>query len=67
MSQICDHGHTCVFDSTECEIMNISTNKVVATTTRTPHNIYIIEKSIKSVATWEQKMRASSNIEDWDT
>ena len=42
VSQICDHGHTCVFDSTRCEIMKKGTNKVVATATRTPQNIYML-------------------------
>lgn len=36
VSQICDHGHTCIFDSEGCKIVKQSTNKVVATATRTP-------------------------------
>ena len=43
VSQICDHGHTCVFDSKGCEIVKQGTNKVVATATRTPQNIYILD------------------------
>ena len=44
VSQICDHGHTCIFDSEGCKIVKKSTNKVVATATRTPQNIYILDK-----------------------
>ena len=44
VSQICDHGPTCVFDSKGCEIVKQGTNKVVATTTRTPQNIYILDR-----------------------
>ncbi len=39
-----DHGHTCVFDSIGCEIMKMGINKVVAIATRTPQNIYMLEK-----------------------
>ena len=45
VSQICDHGHTCIFDSEGCIIVKQNTKKVVSTATRTPQNIYILEKT----------------------
>ena len=45
VSQICDHGHTCIFDLEGCKIVKQSMNKVVATATRTPRNIYILDKT----------------------
>ncbi len=44
VSKIFYHGHTCVFESKGCEIMKKGTNKVVCTATRTPQNIYILDK-----------------------
>ena len=44
VSQICDHGHTCIFDLEGCKIVKQSTNKVIATATRTPQNIYMLDK-----------------------
>ena len=44
-SQICDHGHTCIFDSEGCKIVKQSMNKVVATAARTSQNIYILDKT----------------------
>ena len=44
VSQIYDHGHTCIFDSTGCEIIKTTTCKIVAVATRTPQNIYILDK-----------------------
>ncbi len=41
--------HTCVFVSTECEIMKTGTNKVVATAKETPQNIYILNKINKVI------------------
>ena len=37
---MCDQGHILIFNSKECEIRKEGSNKLVATTTRTPNNIY---------------------------
>ena len=42
MSQMCDQGHTCNFDSGKCKIKDRDTCKLVATTTRTSNNVYIL-------------------------
>ena len=43
VSQMCDQGHTLTFDSEQCEIRKKKSGKLVATTTRTANNIYILD------------------------
>jgi hypothetical protein len=40
--QMCDQGHTLIFDSKECEIRKEGLGRLVETTIRTPNNIYIL-------------------------
>jgi hypothetical protein len=44
VSQMCDQGHRLVFDSKKCEIRKEKSNKLVATTVRTPSNIYVLNE-----------------------
>jgi hypothetical protein len=44
VSQICDQGHTLVFYSQKCEIRSEKYGRMVATTLRTPNNIYILDE-----------------------
>jgi hypothetical protein len=44
VSQICDQGHTLDFDSQKCEIRSEKYGRLVATTLRTPNNIYILDE-----------------------
>jgi hypothetical protein len=44
VSQMCDQGHKLVFDSQKCEIRKSDSGRVVATTVRTPSNIYVLSK-----------------------
>ena len=46
-SQICSQRHTPLFNSKECEIRRKGPGKLVATTTRTPNNIYILNENGK--------------------
>ena len=39
---MCDQGHILIFSSKDCEIRKEGTNRLVATTARTPNNIYIL-------------------------
>jgi hypothetical protein len=39
---MCDQGHRLIFDSEKCEIRKEGSVKLVATTIRTPNNIYIL-------------------------
>ena len=44
VKQMCDQGHTLIFNSKECEIRGEGSDKLVAITTRTPNNIYILNE-----------------------
>jgi hypothetical protein len=44
VSQMCDQGNTLLFDSKKCEIRKEGLGKLVATTLRTPNNIYILNE-----------------------
>ena len=44
VSQMCDEGHELLFNSRECRIRKEGSGKLVATTTRTPNNIYVLDK-----------------------
>jgi hypothetical protein len=41
---MCDQGHTLLFDSKKCEIRKEVSEKIVATTIRTPNKIYILNE-----------------------
>ena len=43
VSQTCDQGHICIFDSKKCEIRRKYSGKLVGTVVRTPSNVYILE------------------------
>ena len=43
VSQTCDQGHICIFDSKKCEIRRKDSGKLVGTSMRTPSNVYILE------------------------
>jgi hypothetical protein len=43
VSKICDQGYTFVFDSQKCKTRENNSGRLVATTTRRPKNIYILD------------------------
>ena len=43
VSQTCDQGHICIFDSKKCEIKRKDSGKLVGIAVRTPRNVYILE------------------------
>jgi hypothetical protein len=43
VSKICDQGYTLTFDSRKCKIRENNLGILVATTTRRPNNIYILD------------------------
>ena len=43
VTQTCDQGHICIFDSKKCEIRRKYSGKLVGTIVRTPSNVYILE------------------------
>ena len=46
VSQTCDQGHICIFDSKKCEIRRKDSGKLVGTTSRTPENVYILNTKL---------------------
>ena len=43
VSQTCDQGHICIFDSEKCEIKNKKSGKVVSIAMRNTNNVYTLE------------------------
>jgi hypothetical protein len=43
ISKICDQGYTLTFDSRKCKIRENNLGRLVATATRRPNNIYILD------------------------
>jgi hypothetical protein len=43
ISKICDQGYTLMFDSQKCKIREKNSGRLVATATRRPNNIYILD------------------------
>jgi hypothetical protein len=43
VSKICDQGYTLMFDSRKCKIRENNSGRLVATATRRPNNIYILD------------------------
>ena len=41
---MCDQGHIFTFNSKKCETRQESLGRLVATTTKTPHNVYILNE-----------------------
>jgi len=44
VSQICDQGHTLVFDSQKCEIRSEKSGRMDSTKLMTPNNMYILDE-----------------------
>ena len=42
VSQTCDQGHICIFNSKKCEIRRKDLGKLVWIDVRTPSNVYIL-------------------------
>ena len=41
---MCDQGHTLTFDSQNCKVRKEEYDKLVFRETRTPNNVYILDK-----------------------
>jgi hypothetical protein len=44
VNKLCDQGYTFTFDSQKCEIREVDLGRLVTTTTRSPNNIYILDR-----------------------
>ena len=48
VGQMCDQGHTILFNSTKCEIRKGRYGKIVATASRAPNDIYVLDEATKA-------------------
>ena len=48
VGQVCDQGHTMLFNSTKCEIRKGRYGKIVATVSRAPNDIYVLDEATKA-------------------
>ena len=55
VSKICDQGYTLTFDSRKCKIRENNLGRLVATATRRPNNIYILDMNKR------EKTKATQN------
>jgi hypothetical protein len=55
VNKICDQGYTLTFDSQKCKIRENNSGRLVATSTRRPNNIYILDMKKRENTTSTQK------------
>jgi hypothetical protein len=55
-SKICDQGYTLTFDSRKCKIRENNSGILVATATRRPNNIYILDMKKREKTEATQKI-----------
>ena len=48
VGQMCDQGHTILFNSTKCEIRKGVYGEIVATASRAPNDIYVLDEATKA-------------------
>ena len=48
VGKMCDLGHTMLFNSTKCEIRKGIYGEIVATTSRAPNDIYVLDEATKA-------------------
>ena len=48
LGQMCDQRHTIIFNSTKCEIRKGVYGEIVATASRAPNNIYVLDQATKA-------------------
>ena len=48
VGQMCDKGHTMLFNSTRCEIRKGRYGKIVATASQAPNDIYVLDEATKA-------------------
>ena len=47
VGQMCDQGHTILFNSTKCEVRKGVYGEIVATASRDPNDIYVLDEETK--------------------
>ena len=61
-SKMCDQGYTLTFDSRKCKIRGNNSGRLVATTTRKPNNIYILDMKKREKIKATQKDSKEKNV-----
>jgi hypothetical protein len=62
VSKMCDQGYTLTFDSRKCKIRENNSGRLVATATRRPNNIYILDMKKREKIEATQKDSKEENI-----
>lgn len=61
VGKMCDQGYNLIFNSIKCEIREEDSRRLVATTTRNPHNIYILDiVKKKRIEAKKRKLRTTT-------
>ena len=60
---MCYQGYTLIFNSQKCEIGEAYSGRLVATTTRSPNNIYVLDKVKRKRIEDPQKRTKDTNKE----
>ena len=60
--KICDQGYTLTFDSQKCKIKENNSGRLVATTTRRPNNIYILDMKKREKTEATEKDSKEENV-----
>jgi hypothetical protein len=62
VSKMCDQGYTLTFDSQKCKIRENNSGRLVATATRRPNNIYILDMKKREKTEATQKDSKEENV-----
>jgi hypothetical protein len=62
VSEMCDQGYTLTFDSRKCKIRENNSGRLVATATRRPNNVYILDMKKREKIEATQKDSKEENV-----
>jgi hypothetical protein len=62
VSKMCDQGYTLTFDSRKCKIIENNSGRLVATATRRPENVYILDMKKREKTEATQKDSKEENV-----
>jgi hypothetical protein len=62
VSKMCDQGYTLTFDSRKCKIRENNSGRLVATATRRPNNVYILDMKKRENTEATQKDSKEENV-----
>ena len=65
VGQMCDQGHTILFNSTKCEIRKGMYGEIVATTSRSPNDMYVLDEATKACLIAKEDDTIIGSNDDW--